>query len=204
MKKNFLFLVLALSIMVAGCKKKDLPEPKEETPTTTPTITSQFYFKATIDGKEVIIQDGKDGYGSGALSTGNYTSAGKLEEQWTTLRKYTSTGSNISVGMRKLFSSTPDCPQQFSMITIGTTSYSLNESDGAIIMYEDENEKAWYSYHGDQAGNTFEVTEYIDNAGGTSNKIIKAKFTAKLYSEDGNSSITLTNGEIRGRIFYCL
>lgn len=168
---------------------------------------SNFYFKATIDGKEVNFQYGKNGYKHGAgYGSQSYGSDEFLEQSF---GLYVEGGIN-NTGGATIYKHFPNglesCDEIKDMFVVGTYSYGdeNNWVDGAQVYYDDENGTRWATDQGtkDQTGSKFEITEQIEGGNDYSEETTTAKFNCTLYDNNGNSMI-LTNGTIRAGSVSC-
>ena len=213
MKKSIYFF-LSLVVLFSACKDKEDPAPAT---TNNPgsgggtVITSSLYFQATIDGQEVIFQNGINGYASAAGSSGESVTSGYGEGQSMSLLKPFATKNIAGVVIIKKFTDMPSlCSEIEGMFSIGAYPYGKHSGDvndaveGAVVYYIDGSGKAWSSDNGagTQTGSTFQITEHVSNSDGFSQRITKATFSCKLYDEEGNVK-TLTNGSIRSRSVQC-
>lgn len=201
--KNLFLLGLAI-LLFAGCKKD---EPKK----VNPGPKSAFYFSAKIDGKDVLLQDGVDGFGSGAGAGSSSGGAnGYVTEQSGVITNMSLSKQSGIMIYKKLPQEPTQCSEIENIFYPGVYAYSLPVSgqpdaytDGAVIMHVDDNGVFWSSQEGtDQTGSTFQIVEHIANLDGWSKRISKATFSCKLYDGNGNMKV-LTNGEFRGRTVQC-
>ena len=198
MKKHFLLFAVAAMVLITGCKKKEIPDPVNNT--STPTI---FYYKATIDATPVYLEEDKNGYANGS----NRVQGGINfnEDYQSSFMSTVDTEKNYyAVGVVKSYPQEPNCDQAKASITKGSYPYVENDSDGAIVEHLDEEGDIWTSALGDQTNSSFEVVELIDNnVDNYGIKIVKVKFNCILYDIYGNSK-EVKDGEMYGRIINCL
>lgn len=204
MKQLKLLLIASVFFAFSACEK-DEPEK------TTLTPTAAFYFTGKFDGKDILLQDGIDNYGSGAGASGGNSSGTFEAEQSVVIANMATqkvSGFTIVKGLPK---EPTECNELEPMFHTGTYPYSKYKSgstgsltDGAVVMHVDENGTVWSSNYGaaDQTGSTFEIVEHITNNDGWSKRISKARFSCKLYDKQGNMK-AFTNGEVRGRSVQC-
>lgn len=209
--KQSIYFFLSFIVLFSACKDNEDPAPANNPGSGGTIITSSLYFQATIDGQEVVFQDGINGYASAAGSSGESVSSGYGEGQSMSLLKPFATKNITGVVIIKKFTEMPSlCSEIESMFSIGTYPYGKHSGDlndaveGAVVYYIDSSGKAWSSDNGaaTQTGSTFQITEHISNSDGFSRRISKASFSCKLYDEEGNVK-TLTNGTIRSRSVQC-
>jgi hypothetical protein len=70
--KKYIFLLLSIGLIFSFCKKK------KEDPV--PPDNAKYFFQATIDGQEIVFNDGVNGFGCGAGSSGSSMPSGYCEE----------------------------------------------------------------------------------------------------------------------------
>lgn len=203
MRKVITTLVICLqfTFVFTSCLKK-APEPAAGT-----KITAKFYFTGAIGGKEVVFQDGVNGYGSGAGYSGGSDYSGYQEVQSMVITKGLNPNNSISASLIKYFPEEPTNDMIESMFHLGKYSFGREHDgsadsgkDGVQIIYVDSDGIVWSTDLGTEAqpNGSFEIIEHINNTHGWSEKITKATFNCILYDEEGNSML-LTNGIIRGR-----
>lgn len=211
MKHNLLFALgfIALVISFSSCKKKDSNTTNNSNSSGAPTITSNYYFQANIDGSWVTYQGNNtswfSGFSSSSHSSGD-TVKGYVESAFITDLMELNSGGIGCVGVNHLFDL--DSFALFNLFTLGSKSYgkfletpTVQSAAGAKVTYV-VNGVNWSSDRGSasQTGSTFSITEFKDNnIDSYSEKIVSATFSCKLYDGNGNSK-TLTNGKFRGRI----
>lgn len=203
---NTLFLFVFALFVFSGC------QDEEEPPKTYPSNQAEYYFTAQVDGKEIRVEDGVRGYSSAAGAFVNDDNGLYIQEQ-SVLLQNPSLKKSFGITLVKTFAQTPtDCTPLENMFRLGSYSFghapdSVNTvaTDGAVVLYTDDNGIAWRSDSGtgNQAGSTFQIVEHFPNSDGFSKKISRVKFSCKLYDGKGNVK-TLTNGEVRGRSVQCV
>lgn len=207
--KNSLFVMLIIAFAVVSCKKDDDSSDDNTTPAPTNKITSEYYFYAKIDGKEVLLQHGVNGFTNGSAMTGSsYGTDMRFQTDHTLIATFPSQEQG-SFGILDIIDvqSQPTVEHRKQMFKVGSYDYgayysSDKEIKGAVVEYTDKNGVFWSSdlYFGTQgSGSSFkliEATEKVDPTG--TNMIIAAEFTCTLYDGNGNSK-QLTGGKARGR-----
>lgn len=203
------FVVMLMALNFSSCKKKD-PNNGGSSNSGAPSITSNYYFQANINGSWVTFQHNNTtlfaGYGSNYSATGD-TIKGYSEFSGISDLAESNGGGIGGIGVNKLYEL--DSIDQFNLFKLGTRTYGRYNSDsipqkftaGVYVSYL-VNDVLWSSDlgSGDQTGSSFTITEFIDNnTDYTSEKIVAATFSCKLYDGNGNSK-TVTNGKYRGRV----
>ncbi len=222
MKFTFLkvFLVICCLGLLTSCDKDETEEPEDkpgeienngsdnetEGSDNESRITSTFYFHATIDGKEVLIQDGKF-VGSGISSSAGIVEGGYVAVESTILINPVEQKNHAGFGIIKYFPnnsvSSKDKEAMFTerAYVFGKKTNSYHTGfDGAYVHYLDENGVNWRSDYGsgDQRGSSFEITEHKAVQDFNAKYYTTAKFDCVLYDSSGNS-IKLENGVCKSR-----
>lgn len=197
-------------ISFSSCKKKDSNTTNNSNSSGAPTITSNYYFQANIDGSWVTYQHNNTtlfaGLGSTTYSVGD-TIKGYMELSGITDFAEINGGGITAIGVNKMFEL--DSLDLFNLFASGSRSYGIFHSDSTPVKFTSgvtvtilENGKYWSTDlgTGNQTGSSFTITEFIDNnIDFVSEKIVSASFNCKLYDGLGNSK-TVTNGKYRGRV----
>lgn len=224
-----LFLLLSIIFMLAACQKEAsliVPENNqnnnnnnnnnnnedndEEDEDDDDDTDNPYYFTAEIAGKEVKYEH-KNGVSTlhawGVYHNENSQGWDHFDiYEGTLLEKTSASDSNsIYVSILKYFNHEPSLDERWAIIKMGSHGYGLTKEspetkNGASIDYADEHGKWWSSEFGDQTGSTFTVTELVENDEHLYGMIFTAKFSCKLYDEEGNS-IEVKNGIIRGPVY---
>ena len=197
--RTIIFSLLS-SLLLFSCTKEAKDDTNDKFP---------YFFSATVNGKAVKYEANdvdsrfECGISAPSASLGDEHDAYEgtfIQDSQDEMKN------NIYVHILKHFSTgEPSYDQRLAMFRVGSYNYGkLGENgdptqDGASISYTDENGVEWHSEGGSQAGSTFAITEISDNEDGTSEKIMKASFSCKLYDDNGNS-IQVINGKISGKI----
>lgn len=168
---------------------------------------SNFYFTATIDGKTVNFQYGKNGYTHGAgYGSQSLNSDEFLEQSFGLYIEGDGKNSGGATIYKRFPNGLESCDEIKDMFVVDTYSYGdeNNWIDGAQVYYVDENGTYWSTDEGtkDQTGSNFEITEQIERGNDYSEETTSAKFNCTLYDSNGNSMI-LTNGSIRAGSVSC-
>ncbi|MER2997789.1 hypothetical protein [Pontibacter populi] len=175
--------------------------------------TGPFYFEADMDGKTLILPEGKDGYASKAFVQTEATTSGCAEIQLMQLAKPNDIKKSVEVLLIEQRSScTTDCTQTKAMLETGDYSFGRLASfsdtpmeDGVVIRYTDIYGKVWSTDFGtaDQSDSNFAVTKVTANTIDNSSEFVAtAEFNCTLYDETGNE-IVITNGEVVSRSIVC-
>ena len=196
--KRLLFLLSATALLFTSCVKDNDDDNLGE-----------YYFKVTIDGvtyQETATADGPILNGGGQSMLGDeaeiYSHIGP--ESWPSPNN--ATFFYMGKGILSDYFNTTDArftnffPLGTSPYSSGTYSDHFQNADGIALSWIDKNQEAWHSCTGSQSGSTFEIVsreEKRDPYGQIMLKI-KARFSCKLYKEDTNEMVQLTNGEYVG------
>ncbi|MGZ4012642.1 MAG: hypothetical protein ACXVLF_16905 [Flavisolibacter sp.] len=206
-----------LLILLLGCEKQD------STVFQNPPSDS-FYFKATINSEAIkwsaYYTNGKDAsylagtsLGSDSLSSNCVNGFCSYSIAYTNLySNNVATMPQINVGYSNAMH-TGNKVEMMALFVPGSktfgkyrTSQQLLDSskNGINIYYIDKDHKAWSSLKGDQTGSMFESVSLEDEKRRVQmpmyEKKWKARFTCKLYDEQGNF-IKIDSAEIYGPLF---
>ena len=175
-------------------------------------VTS-LYFEADMDGKSMLLPEGKDGYESKASVHTTANALGCIEVQSMQLSKAADSRKSYEVHFVKQKSAcTSDCTQSKAMLQEGaytfgreTTSSDEVAVDGVIIRYTDIYGKVWSTDFGaaNQSNSSFTVTNVEANTmDDKSEMLATAEFSCTLYDGDGNETL-VTNGKLVSRSIVC-
>lgn len=199
---SFLFV-----LAIASCNTKtENPEPED----------TDFYVSYTLDGAEVRLQNGVDGYGNGPGRISYLDGFGPLNSQFTLFStdiEDPDFGRNtfkIQRAELKPDSIVPTYAEAYQLFSEGTYDFGSILEDsisggiaGVVIEYVDADSTVWTSDAkiGAQEGwATFEITSHEESG----NELFGAKtsgtFNCRLFNS-GNF-IDLTNGTFRARTIY--
>ncbi|GAB3197466.1 hypothetical protein ABID22_003416 [Pontibacter aydingkolensis] len=189
--------ILALS----SCDKEDVK------------LTRELYFEADMDGKSMLLPEGKDGYESKATVYTTANTLGCVESQNMLLTKTNDTKKSLEISfVKQQTSCASSCTQSKAMLQEGayayrkeTTSSDQITVDGVIIRYTDIYGKVWRTdlRSADHSNNSFTVTSIEENKmDNRSEMLVTAEFNCTLYDADGNE-MTITNGKIVSRSIVC-
>jgi hypothetical protein len=208
MKKNTFLAVIAVSLILASCKKESsTPTTTPTTPTTTVTptgtnINSSPQFTGTVNGTNFSFINGS-GYTSNVSSSkqlgGSSATANYAEYQSSIFDSPTSTkGIGIWKGTITfpLSSSTPDTASFDAFFPLTTCAYSLNYTNGIEVDWVDASGVEWTTSQGtgSQTGSKFTIiAKQVLTSFGTQNVKVMINFNCTLYNTSGGS-MPLTNG----------
>lgn len=212
--KNKLFIAIALIVVAfnfSSCKKNDNTNTNSGGGSSNgaPTLTSNYYFQANIDGTWVTFQSNNSslfaGFGSSSSMIGDTIKGYKESSSIEDINELNGGGIGC-IGTNKLYNL--DSIDLFNLFTLGSKQYGLYEggsvtnfTNGGLVYYI-VNGVTWASDKGvaTQTGSTFTITEFSDNnTDFYSEKIVAGTFSCKLYDGNGGTK-TLTNGKYRGRV----
>ncbi len=200
-------IILALILMGLLSCKKNTPTPA---PVVTPAPVTipqpNFYFKATIDGQPVDLNDLDIAYGSGAGQS--KTSSDQHEQSMVVNNNLSSYPSGGALIVKTFSASVEKCSQVESMFS--TQKYPaanlFTGIDGASIYYIDEAGKYWSSSadsNSTQPNWKFEITSHTLLSNDSFAKYLtEASFECTLYDANGNTK-SLTNGLLKSRSVQC-
>lgn len=190
--------------LTAGASTCTFSVTAEAVTTTPPTVSTNFYFKATINSKNLTYTVNSPSNIIGGLV--DYSHADPLTDigeygYGFSISDFDKRDTNdISLYIVKDFASLPSQANQLSIFRLGNYNYFSGTAtvEVALINYIDENGEGWTS-NGNQTGSTFSITELVNAPTDLDGvKIFTAKFSCKLYSVIDSRSINLVNGEMRG------
>lgn len=176
-------------------------------------LTRELYFEAEMDGKSLLLPEGKDGYESRATIQLTANALGCRESQTMKFTKPNDTKKSLEISIVKQQTScVSDCVQSKAMLQEGAYAFRREATssdqimvDGVIIRYTDIYGKVWSTEYGtaDQANSNFVLTDVEENTmDDASEMLATAEFNCTLYDGDGNR-ITVTNGKIVSRSIVC-
>mgnify|MGYP005756118151 CR=1 FL=1 len=197
-------LAVLCVIGFSSCDKEET-EPKGE--------QVDLYFEADMDGKSLLLPEGKDGYESQAVAYEPTAISGCVDRQAMRLAKGLDLKKSLEVALVKgTENCMTTCEQVEEMFQVGSYPFRRLSTEGGegtvsgvVIRYTDVNGKIWSTDFGsgDQTGSSFSIVEHKANAVDTkSKKITTAEFNCKLYDGSG-SEIVLENGRIVSRSVQC-
>lgn len=203
MKRLQLFLLAVLvTLGLNACEKKETSPVME---VTDPTMSASF----ELDGRALLLPEGKDGYMSTAVAERSVTATGCLEKQGMQLAVGQSTIKSLRVTLQKQLSAcATSCTELESLFALGTYAYAGNDptstANGVVVSYRDVDGTLWSTDLGtaDQTGSSFEIVGHEDHLHDVSKKKTQALFNCKLYNANGQVQ-TLTNGLITSRSVNC-
>jgi len=176
------------------------------------SYNTSLYVEASLNGKTMLLPEGKDDYKSIAFSERSTSGTGCLEKQTLVLAKAGDSKKSLGVTLHKeLETCTVDCATLGAMFETGSYSFAGAASgddgvieDGVVVFYIDINEKRWSTDQGsaDQTGSSFEIIEHEAYEDAGSEARTKATFECKLYDGQGNV-MTVTDGVINSRSLKC-
>ncbi|WP_162428846.1 hypothetical protein [Pontibacter pudoricolor] len=177
------------------------------------TTAGTYYFEAEMDGKTLLLPEGKDGYASNAFVQTEATTSGCTEIQLMQLAKPNDIKKSIEIAFIEQRSScTTDCAQSKAMLQTGDYSFGRLETfsdmpmqDGVVIRYTDIYGKVWSTDFGtaDQSNSSFNVTKVSANTSDSKSQLLAtAEFNCTLYDKAGNK-IVITNGKVVSRSIVC-
>lgn len=208
-----LFCFFSFLLTVFSCKKEDHePNTKSSNNSNSDNITSEYYFKATINDSDVVFQYNVDNFGCANYLGGESCNLGYQQNNGSLMMNYItfqSSGFLILKTFENDYSITDSMLE--SMISVNSYMYGQEAKhdsscgeNGAIVTYTDNNLNTWQSDWGvgNQDGSYFKIVEHGESVIVNSQKfaITKAQFSCNLYDSLGNS-VKLTNGEVRGLTF---
>lgn len=202
--KNILIASLSFFFLVLGCKKSTTTLNMPTTPT---APTSNFFFKATIDGKTVDLNDLDPRFGSGA---GYSSTTSNQHEQ--SLQIVNTLGQQPAGGViiaKTFANSLEKCSEIESMFNVKSYSAANTVSgvDGAAVYYVDDQGTYWstsYDSTTTQPNWSFAITSHTALTNDSFAKYLtEATFSCTLYDRNGNTK-TLTNGSIKSRSVQCI
>lgn len=177
------------------------------------TTTGTLYFQADMNGKTLLLPEGKDGYLSKAFVHNEATASGCAEIQHMQVAKSNDIAKSIDISfIERRGSCTTDCAQSKAMLKTGDYNFGSLENksdviieDGVVIRYTDVNGKVWSTDFGagDQSNSSFKVTKVAANTLDNSSQMLTtAEFECMLYDEAGNE-MEITNGMVVSRSIVC-
>lgn len=213
MKKSKRFAALLLMCCAVGFSSCDKEETTPQTETEVDLGNARFYFIADMNGKTLILPEGKDGYESHALAYEPMRVSGCVDRQAMRLAKGAELKKSLEVSfIKRAENCITDCSQVQDMYKVGTYTFGKLQTvpaevvvDGVVIRYTDVNGKIWSTDFGtgNQAGSSFRITEHTNNTSDSrSQKVTTAEVNCKLYDGSGEE-ILLTNGKIVSRSVQC-
>ncbi|MDX5437799.1 MAG: hypothetical protein LPK03_11425, partial [Pontibacter sp.] len=153
--------------LLAGCFMISLSScDKDETgPVEEGSVNAELYFKGDLNGKTLLLPEGKDGYESQAVAYEPITVSGCTNWQAMRLAKGLDLKKSLEISFVKGTEACyTACAQVEAMYNTGTYSFGRVASgsnggttDGVIIRYVDVDGKVWSSDFGsgDQSGSSF-------------------------------------------------
>jgi len=202
-----IFLLGFIIISLCSCQKEisfDINGNTDDSPSAYP-----FYFITIVNGSTIKYEadDLNSRYACGISQPSNSFGLTDYDiyEGTVIMDQMDITKNIIRVHILKYFDHDPSKAERADMIRTGIYIFGAGDVspmtvNGASIHYVDANGNDWFSETGSQAGNTFNITEVIDNPTGLSAKIFTAKFSCKLYDINGANPIQMNNATIRGKI----
>lgn len=172
-------------------------------------VDESLYVEVEMDGKSLILQEGKDGYMSRASSGKSSTSSNCMDEQMMMISKGDDMKKSFTVKMREYASScATHCSQLENMYRIGSYQFCKNAAgvnmSGVVIAFTDSDGTYWASDLGtaDQSGSRFEIVSHRSMKHKMYRNQTEAVFNCKLYNARGDEML-LTNGKMKSRSVAC-
>ncbi|NEM97002.1 hypothetical protein [Pontibacter burrus] len=173
----------------------------------------RLYFEAEMNGKMLLLPEGKDGYVSKAFVQTEATTAGCAEIQQVQLARNNEVRKSIQIAfIEQRTSCKTNCDKSKAMLHTGNYSFGrlktyadVPMADGVVIRYTDIDGKVWSTDYGtaDQNNSSFMVTDVnVNTADKKSLMLVTAEFNCTLYDEAG-SQIQITNGKVVSRSIVC-
>jgi len=191
-----------------SCKKDNNNSTNNNSNTN--TNTSSYHIQATLDGLSLAVNHNATGYGyssgmGGPESGSDDNTMCSYTKGSLFMNPFDSSVPEYFIAVTKLlynFDEFGDCysltqAQYESILYVGNFSYSSESDESGAVNQITDNGTSWNTSKGSQAGSTFEITSYVDDATGAASKIVTFKFDCKLYDGDGNSKTFV--GEWVGR-----
>lgn len=185
---------------------------KEEDVPLTDAVDESYLVEVDIDGKSMILQEGKDGYFSFG-STGKFSGTGFCVEGATMIIGRYQEVKKEGMDLKKSFhvkmqryrrACSADYAYVESLYQVGEHPFAQNaespEATGVEILYIDPNGIHWSTTKGsqNQTGSHFELTSHQNIKSKIYKSETEAVFNCTLYNDAGEE-IILTNGRIKAR-----
>jgi hypothetical protein len=172
-------------------------------------VDESFFVEFNMNGKSLILREGKDGYMSRASSSKSNNPSNCMEEQMMVISKEADINKSFTVKMREYASScATQCSQIENMYKVGSYSFCKNAAEpsmnGVVIAFTDHEGTYWASDLGnaDQSNSRFEIMSHRPMNHKMYRNQTEAVFSCRLYNEKGDEML-LTDGKMKSRSVTC-
>lgn len=172
-------------------------------------VDESLFVEVDMNGKSLILREGKDGYMSRASSGRSQNSSTCMEEQMMVISKEGDMNKSFTVKIREFAGScATHCGQIENMFKIGSYGFCKNaagpDMNGVVIAFTDSDGTYWASDLGtaNQSGSRFEVVSHRTMRHKMYKNQTEAVFNCKLYNAKGDEML-LTNGRMKSRSVMC-
>jgi hypothetical protein len=199
MKTLKLFLLaLLVSFSFSSCDKEDDPSLNEG-------IDDSYFVEVEMNGKLLILPEGKDGYRSVATTGLQAVGSRCIKISNMLLAKETTLENSMQVSIQKIVDTCPvNNTSVEDLYQVGEYPFAkkeeTQEADGVVILYTDIAGTEWSTNRGsqDQTGSHFEIVAHRSIESKDYKYETEAVFNCKLYNDKGGEMV-LTNGRINSR-----
>jgi hypothetical protein len=195
---KLLLLALFVSFGFSSCEKEDDLSLSDG-------IDDSYLVEVEMDGKSLILREGKDGYRSVATADKKALVNRCLRDASMIIAKETTLDKSFQVFIQNIADACPPGNDYVEgLYRVGEYPFAkqteTQEADGVVILYTDIAGVEWASNRGsaDQTGSHFEIVSHELINHSKYKYETEAVFNCKLYTEDGKEMM-LTNGRINSR-----